>query len=99
MCLTCQTTEKDPGKGALYEPEQVEIQKDWPDRQLQEARIKALLRHSSCCGAVHVPEQLVLPGFPQARQLRHRHLNTHWGRAATGKKVLCLCMQGHSSRV
>ena len=26
---------------------------DWPsDRQLQEARIKALLRHSSCCGAV-----------------------------------------------
>ena len=22
-------------------------------------------------------------------------LNPHWGRAATGKEVLCLCVQGH----
>ena len=26
-------------------------------------------------------------------------LNPHWGRAATGKKVLCLCMQGRFSHV
>ena len=26
-------------------------------------------------------------------------LNFHWGKAATGKKVLCLCMQGHFGSV
>ena len=26
-------------------------------------------------------------------------LNSHWGTAATGKKVLCLCGQGHSCSV
>ena len=41
--------------------------------------------------AVHVPAQLAPPGSPQAKQMPTFTLNSHWGRADTGKKSL-VCM-------
>ena len=38
--------------------------------------------------AVCVPAHLTLPGFPQAGSCATFTLNSHWGRAATGKKSL-----------
>jgi len=44
--------------------------------------------------AVGVPEHLVPPGSLQAKQLRHFHAQSHWGRAATGKKYLTSTQAG-----
>ena len=41
--------------------------------------------------AVHVPVHLVLPGFPQAKQLRYLHTQLSLGQSCPRLKVLRLC--------
>ena len=72
------------------------MEKDWPkrpsDHHLQEAQKDSDRVITSVAEAVCVPAHLVPPGYPQAKQLGHLHaLNSHWGRAATGKKKSCTC--------
>jgi len=45
--------------------------------------------------AVCVPAQLALPGSHKPSSCAIFIINSHWGRATTGKKDLHLCSQGH----
>ena len=95
MCLMHQTAEKDPRQGSLQVPEWVELQRKTSQRGLLIASYKRLEKdsqgHNSRCGGSPFPAHLVPPGSPKAKWLPHLHLNSPWGRAATAKRVLCLC--------
>ena len=73
-------------------------EKDWlkrpSDRQLQEAQKKTERTVTPVVEAVCVPAHLALPGPCKPNGYTTFTLNSHWGRAATGKNVLHLCMQG-----
>ena len=96
MCLMCQTTEKDPRQeSSLSTWTGGATEKDWPkrpsDHQLQEVQKRLWWGHNSC-GRGH-------PCPHKRSSCTTFTLNFHWGRAATGKKVLCLCVQGRFGSV
>ena len=84
-------TEKDPRQGSPLSDVRVDLWRNTGQRGLLVASYKRLEKDSDgaitpAAVAVHVTAHLVPPGSPQAKQLRT--LNSHWGRAATGKKIL-----------
>ena len=66
------------------------------DRQLQEAQKKKKKKNNSdraiipVAEAVHVPAHLVLPGSPQAKQLRHLHAQLLLGQSCHRQKKSCV---------
>ena len=94
MCLMHQTTEKDPSQGSPLSAQMGgAIEKDWPkrpsDRQLQEAQKMTLI------GPYLLPWRHSVSLNTWRHQGPHKPsscttftLNSHWGRAATGKKSL-----------
>ena len=80
------------------------MEKDWPkmpsDCQLQEAQKDSDRARTPAVEAVCVPAHLVLPGSPQAKQLRHLHAQLSLGQSChRQKKVLHLGAQGRFSHV
>ena len=91
MCLTWQTTEKDPRQGIpLSAWTGGAMEKDWPkrpsDHQLQEAWKKTDRAITPATEAVCVPEHLVLPGSLQAKQLHHLHTQLSLGQRCHRQK-------------
>ena len=104
-CLTLQSTEKDPRQGSPLSAWMGRAtEKYWPkrpsDHQLQEAqkktRIGPKLLHWRQSVSLHTWHR---QGPHKPSSWATFTLNSHWGRAATGKKVLHLCVQDHFGRV
>ena len=92
MCLTRQTTEKDPGQGrplsAPLGADQVELWENTGQRSLLIARYKRLKKKKDsdravtpAADAVCVPAHLVPPGHCPPSNCATFTLNSHWGRA------------------
>ena len=106
MCLTCRTTEKDHTQGSpLSAWMGGATEKDWPkkpsDRWLEEAQ-----KHSDRAITPAVGQSVSLhiwhhQGLCKTSSCTTLTLNSHWGRAATGKKkkVLHLCTQDYFGHV
>ena len=56
-----------------------------------EKKKKSVRAITPAAEAVHVPVHLVLPGFPQAKQLRYLHTQLSLGQSCPRLKVLRLC--------
>ena len=99
MCLMHQTT---GGPQARAPPLSAwtgrATEKDWPKRpsdlQLQEAGKKTDRALTPAAEAVHAPAPLVPPGPRKPSSGTPFTLNSHWGRAATGKKRLASMRAG-----
>jgi len=77
------------------------LEKDWlerpSDRQLPEARKKCLVRAiTSALEAIRVSAHLVLPGSPQARELRYCHAQLLLGQSCHRQKKNLASMQARS---
>ena len=95
MCLTHQTTEKDPRQGSplsAWPGGATEI--GWPKRpfdcQLQEARKKTDRDITPAAEAVRVLAHLALPGSLQAKQLRHLPAQLSLGQSCHRQRKSCV---------
>ena len=93
MCLICRTTGRDSRQGSpLNAWMGGAMEEDWPEAfwppGTRGSKKESGRVISPASEAVCVPARLAPPGSPQAKQLCHLTFNSHWGRAAAGKKCL-----------
>ena len=102
MCLRCQTTEGSQGR-EHSRCTRVQLQRKTSRRVLLIASYKrlekTLLGPNSCRGGSLCPCTLGATRGLKPSSCVTFTLTFHWGRAATARKVLCLCMQGRFGHV
>jgi len=94
MCLMHQTTEKDTRQGSLLSVwmggavKRLAKEAFW-SRGTRGSKKDSDRAITSVAEAVHIPEQFVLPGYPQAKQLHRLHTQLSLGQSChTQKKNL-----------
>ena len=97
MCLTHQTTEKDPRQGSPLSSRMDGAMEKTGQRGLLIAATRGSNKDtnraiSPAVEAVCVSAHLALPGSPKPSTCTSFMLNSHWDRAAAGKKsCVCVC--------